>query len=190
MKRDPSIFIHSTALCESEAIGLRTRVWAFTHIMPGACIGADCNICDHVFVETGARIGDRVTVKNNALVWEKVTIEDDVFIGPNAVFTNDRVPRPLYKHTSPQFLPTRVQRGVTIGASATIVCGVTIHEHAFIGAGTVVIRDVPAHAVVVGNPARQIGWMCLCGEKLSDALVCVCQRRYRLVDQDQGLSLL
>jgi len=116
--------------------------------MPGAIVGADCNIGDHAFIETGPRVGDRVTVKNSVLLWDKVTVEDDVFLGPNAVFTNDLNPRVAYKNPPDRFLPTVVRRGATIGANATIVCGVTIGEQAFVGAGTVVVEDVPAHALM------------------------------------------
>jgi UDP-2-acetamido-3-amino-2,3-dideoxy-glucuronate N-acetyltransferase len=175
---DASVFVHARALCESDAVGPRTRIWAFAHVMKGAVIGADCNVGDHAFIESGARIGDRVTVKNSVLVWDKVVVEDEVFLGPNMVFTNDLMPRAGFKKPPETFLPTVVKRGATIGANATIVCGVTIGENAFIGAGTVVIEDVPPHALVVGNPARQIGWVCACGEKLPDGLACTCGRRY------------
>ena len=185
--RDASIFIHPTALCESDGVGPRTRVWAFAHVMKGAVVGADCNVGDHAFIESGARVGDRVIVKNNALIWDKVTLEDDVFVGPNAVFTNDVNPRVAYKNPPELFLPTLVRRGATIGANATIVCGVTIGTQAFVGAGTVVIRDVAPHALVVGNPARQVGWVCECSKKLSAELACVCGRRYGLVDATAGL---
>jgi acetyltransferase-like isoleucine patch superfamily enzyme len=184
---DPSIFVHEKALCESTAVGPRTRIWAFAHVMRGAVIGADCNICDHAFIETGAIVGDRVIVKNNALVWDKVTLEDDVFVGPNAVFTNDFIPRAAFKNPPELFLPTHVRRGASIGANATIVCGVTIGAQALIGAGAVVIRDVPAHALVVGNPARRTGWLCACGKKLPSKLACACGRRYRLASATAGL---
>jgi acetyltransferase-like isoleucine patch superfamily enzyme len=187
MPRDPSVFVHEKALCESTEIGPRTRIWAFAHVMPGAVVGADCNIGDHAFIETGARVGDRVIVKNNALVWDKVTLEDDVFVGPNAVFTNDFIPRVAFKNPPEKFLPTLVRRGASIGANATIVCGVTIGEQAFVAAGTVVIRDVPAYAMVAGNPARRIGWMCACGKKLPPALGCECGRTYRLASERTGL---
>jgi UDP-2-acetamido-3-amino-2,3-dideoxy-glucuronate N-acetyltransferase len=147
--------------------------------MKGAVIGADCNVGDHAFIESGARLGNRVTVKNCVLVWDKVTVEDEVFLGPNMVFTNDMNPRAAFKKSADAFLPTVVRRGASIGANATIVCGVTIGEAGFVGAGTVVIHDVPAHAVVVGNPGHQIGWMCACGERLGETLVCTCGRRYR-----------
>jgi acetyltransferase-like isoleucine patch superfamily enzyme len=190
MALDPTVFVHERGLCESDTVGPRTRIWAFAHVMRGAVVGADCNVCDHAFVESGAVVGDRVTIKNNSLVWEKVTLEDEVFVGPNTVFTNDLIPRVAFKKQSADFLPTLVRRNATIGANATIVCGVTIGEHAFIGAGTVVVRDVPAYAMMVGNPARRIGWMCACGKRLPDSLVCECGRRYRLVDAERGLAAI
>lgn len=181
-------FVHAKALCESDEVGAGTRVWAFAHVMKGARIGAGCNICGHAFVEGGARIGDRVIVKNGVSVWDKVTLEDEVFVGPNVVFTNDPAPRAAFKRTGAQFLPTRVRHNASIGANATVVCGVTIGPQAFVGAGSVVLRDVPAHAIVAGNPARRIGWMCACGERLSRALACRCGRRYRRLGASAGLA--
>jgi acetyltransferase-like isoleucine patch superfamily enzyme len=180
MARDPSVFVHPHALCESDDIGPRTRIWAFAHVMAGAVIGADCNVGDHAFIETGARVGDRVIVKNGVLLWDKVTVEDDVFLGPNAVFTNDLLPRVAFKNPPELFLPTRVKLGATVGANATVVCGVTIGEQAFVGAGAVVVDDVPPHALVVGNPARRVGWVCACSLRLPASLRCKrCGRRYR-----------
>ncbi len=183
-------FVHEKALCETTDIGHGTRVWAFAHVMKGAKVGEDCNLCDHSFIESGAVLGNRVTVKNAVLVWDKVTVEDDVFLGPNMVFTNDMNPRVAFKNSPDKFLPTRVKKGSSIGANATIVCGVTLHEQSFVGAGSVVIRDVPAHAMVVGNPARRIGWMCMCGLKLNKQFACGCGRKYRLLDEVRGLELL
>ena len=188
MARDPSVFVHEKALCETDDVGARTRIWAFAHVMRGATVGADCNIGDHAFIEGGAKLGSHVTVKNAVLVWDKVTVEDNVFLGPNMVFTNDVNPRAGFRKSPDRFLPTLVKRGASIGANATIVCGVTIGENAFIGAGAVVIRDVPAHAVVVGNPSRRIGWMCGCGEKLPAKLACACGRRFRLKSEKEGLT--
>jgi len=182
------VFVHERALSESDDVGPRTRIWAFAHVLKGARVGSDCNIGDCAFIEGGAVLGNRVTVKNAVLVWDKVTVEDQVFLGPNMVFTNDMTPRSAFKKSADTFLPTHVGRGASIGANATIVCGVKIGAQAFIGAGTVVIRDVPAHAVVVGNPASQIGWMCTCGEKLPSELACTCGRRFER--RDKGLAEL
>ena len=187
MTADPSVFVHPKGLCESDSVGPGTRIWAFAHVLPGAVIGTDCNICDHAFVEGGAVIGSGVTIKNAVLVWDKVTIEDEVFVGPNAVFTNDLRPRAAIKRGSEGWLPTLVRRGATIGANVTIVCGVTIGEYAFVAAGAVVARDVPPHGLVAGNPARFLGWACTCGERLSEALTCPCGRSWRLVG-DKGLT--
>lgn len=188
MTGDASVFVHPRGLCESADVGPGTRVWAFAHVMEGAVVGADCNIGDHAFIEGGARLGDRVTVKNAVLVWDKVTIEDEVFLGPNAVFTNDLRPRASVKRPRDELLPTLVRRGATVGAQATIVCGVVIGAHAFVAAGSVVNRDVPDHAFVAGNPARRRGWVCTCGSRLDDDLVCACGRRYRPAPGGPGLA--
>jgi acetyltransferase-like isoleucine patch superfamily enzyme len=185
---DRDVFVHANALCESEQVGAGTRVWAFAHVMKGAVVGAGCNIGDHAFIETGARVGDRVTVKNGVQIYDKVVIEDDVFLGPNMIFTNDLVPRVAFKNPPERFLPTRVRRGASIGANATIVCGNVIGEGALVGAGSVVTRDVPAYALVVGNPARRVGWVCACGQRLDADLRCACGRGYRLVDARAGLA--
>lgn len=187
----PDVFVHERGLCESDEVGAGTRVWAFAHVMKGARVGAGCNVCNGAFVESGAVVGDRVTIKNNVLIWDLVEIGDDVFLGPNVVFTNDYNPRAAFKKDPSKFLGTVVQRGASIGGNATIVAGNTIGANAFVGAGTVVIRDVPPHAVVVGNPARQIGWMCACGGRLEDSLVCPdCDRRYETDPATSGLREL
>ena len=173
------MFVHELALCESDQIGPRTRVWAFAHVLPGARIGADCNVCDHAFIEGGAVLGDRVTVKNNVLVWDGVTVEDAVFLGPNVVFTNHPRPRVDFKIGRAAWQATLVRRGTTIGANATIVCGITIGRWAMVGAGSVVTADVPDHGLVVGNPARRVGWACACGRTLPEDLACACGRCYR-----------
>ena len=150
-------FRHSHALVESEQIGERTRVWAFAHILPGARIGSDCNICDHVFIENDVRIGNRVTIKCGVQLWDGVTIEDDVFVGPNATFTNDPFPRS--RHRPETFTPTVVRAGASIGANATLMCGITVGANAMIGSGAVVLHDVPDNAIVVGNPAYIQGYV-------------------------------
>lgn len=147
-------FVHPSGLCESNRVGPGTRVWAFAHVLPGAVIGSDCNICDHVLVENDVIVGDRVTVKSGVQLWDGVRLEDDVFVGPNATFTNDRFPRSKVPMVT---LPrTRVRRGASLGANCTILPGVTIGAGAMVGAGAVVLDDVPPHTVVVGNPARSV----------------------------------
>ncbi|WP_288855343.1 acyltransferase [uncultured Pseudomonas sp.] len=145
-------FIHSHALCEAPTIGKGSRIWAFTHILPNAKIGEDCNVCDHVFIENDVAIGDRVTIKCGVQIWDGITIGDDVFIGPNVTFTNDIYPRSKVYPDS--FDRTVVERGVSLGANCTILPGLTIGENAMVGAGAVVTRSVPANATVVGNPAK------------------------------------
>ena len=184
----PGVFVHPKGLCESVHVGPGTRVWAFAHVLPDAVIGADCNICDHAFIETGARLGDRVTVKNAVLVWDGVTVEDDVFLGPNMLFTNDLRPRAAIKKLRNELIPTVVRRGATLGAGVTVVCGTTIGESSFVAAGSVVIHDVPSHALVGGNPARQLGWVCACGRRLDDDLRCSCGAQYRLRSASEGLE--
>ncbi len=151
-----TIFTHPQALVESRTVGEGTRIWAFAHILPGAIVGAGCNICDGVFVENDVVIGDRVTIKNGVQVWDGITLEDDVFVGPNVTFTNDRVPRSRKPFALAR---TYVRSGASIGANATILPGVTIGKNAMVGAGAVVVRSVPANAVVVGNPARISGYV-------------------------------
>ena len=185
---DPSVFVHSHALCETDRVGPRTRIWAFAHLLPGSEVGADCNICDCAFIEGGARIGNRVTVKNAVLVWERVTVEDDVFLGPNVVFTNDLRPRSAVKRGHDELLPTVVRRGATIGANATVVCGVTIGSHAFVAAGAVVAGDVEPYALLAGNPGRRVGWVCECGERLSADLMCRCGLCYEPAGPGTGLQ--
>lgn len=150
-------FLHPQALCESTKVGARTRVWAFAHVLPGAVIGADCNICDAVYIENDVVVGDRVTVKCGVQLWDGVVLEDDVFIGPNATFTNDLFPRSRQYPTS--FARTRVEKGASIGANATILANTTIGQYAMVGAGAVVTQSVPPHAIVVGNPAKIVGYV-------------------------------
>ena len=196
---DKKIFIHPKAIVEPGAqIGEGTRVWAFAHVLPGARIGRDCNICDGVFVENDVIIGDRVTVKCGVQVWDGVRLEEDVFVGPNASFTNDKFPRS--KHYPEKFLPTLVQKGASIGANATLLPGLKIGANAMVGAGAVVTRDVPPHAIVVGNPARIHGYVSTTGHRslpsqvtmVEPAALSVAKARLvklpRIVDLRGGLS--
>lgn len=149
--------IHSLSDVQSTSIGARTRVWQFVVILPRAVIGEDCNICSHCFIENDVVVGDRVTVKSGVQLWDGVRLEDGVFVGPNVTFTNDRLPRSrVYPDSFPQ---TFVRRGASIGGGATILPGLQIGEQAMVGAGAVVTRDVPARAIVVGSPARVIGYV-------------------------------
>lgn len=149
-------FVHEKALVESTTIGAATRIWAFVHVLPQAVIGADCNICDHVFIENDVIIGDRVTVKCGVQLWDGLRVEDDVFIGPNATFTNDLYPRSKQPF---RLLVTRLEQGATIGANATILPGLTIGSQSMVAAGAVVTKDVPPRALVAGNPARIIRYL-------------------------------
>lgn len=152
-----SFFKHEHAIVESAAVGERTRVWAFAHVLPKAQIGSDCNICDHVFIENDVVVGDRVTIKSGVQLWDGVRLEDDVFVGPNATFTNDLFPRS--RQHQAQVKVTTIRRGASIGANATILPGITVGTNAMIGAGAVVMHDVPANAIVVGNPGYIRGYV-------------------------------
>jgi UDP-2-acetamido-3-amino-2,3-dideoxy-glucuronate N-acetyltransferase len=157
---------HPTAVIDEPAtIGAGTKIWHFCHVMAGARIGAGCVLGQNVFVGGAAVMGDRCRVQNNVSIYDGVVLEDEVFVGPSAVFTNVRTPRAAVnrKHA---LVATRVGEGTTIGANATLVCGVEIGKYAFLGAGAVVTRDVAAHALVAGVPARRVGWVCRCGERL------------------------
>lgn len=150
-------FVHSHAIVETENIGANTRVWAFVHILPGAILGEDCNVCDQTFIENDVVVGDRVTIKCGVQLWDGITLEDDVFIGPNVTFTNDPFPRS--KQYPEAFSRTIIRAGASIGANATILPGLTIGQSAMVGAGTVVTKNVPPYAIVVGNPARIVGYV-------------------------------
>lgn len=175
-------FLHPQALVDAGAVvGPRTRVWAFAHLAAGARVGADCNVCDHTFVEGGVTVGDRVTLKCGVYLWSGVSVEDDVFIGPAVVFTNDL--RPRSKQYPPEFLPTRLRQGCSLGAGAILLPGLTIGRWAMVGAGSVVTQDVPDHALVLGNPARFRSWICQCGAKLvftESTVRCACGRTFGL----------
>lgn len=159
----PPPFIHPQALVESETIGAGTRIWAFAHVLKGAVIGENCNICDHTYIEYGVTIGNNVTVKCGIYIWEKTVIEDDVFLGPNVVFTNN--PRPRSKQYI-EHLPIIIKQGASLGANTTLLAGITIGKYAMSGIGSVITRDVPDHALVYGNPARIMGWVDEDGNKL------------------------
>lgn len=179
------VFIHPTACVDEGAqIGTGSKIWHFCHVMPIAVIGKRCNLGQNVFVANHVRIGNGVKIQNNVSVYEGVTLEDDVFCGPSMVFTNDLNPRAAFPKGPTGYVKTLVKRGCTIGANATVVCGVMLGEHAFIGAGSVVTQDVPDYAIVYGVPARLHGWMCVCGQKLSfkgDQARCRCGRHYHCV---------
>jgi UDP-2-acetamido-3-amino-2,3-dideoxy-glucuronate N-acetyltransferase len=173
--------VHALGINDSQTVGEGTRIWAWAHVMKGAKIGCNCNIGEGAYVEGGAVLGDYVTVKNGVCIWDLVTCEDYVFLGPNAVLTNDPVPRshPDYKGHPEKWRPTLLRQGASVGANATIVCGLVLGPWCFVGAGAVVTHDVPAHALVAGNPARQIGWVCRCGRRLDEQLRCgACGRAF------------
>lgn len=151
------VFVHEQGLCETADIGAGSRVWAFAHVLPGARVGAEANICDHVFIENDVVLGDRVTVKSGVQLWDGICVEDDVFIGPNATFTND--PRPRSRQYLAEYPVTRLRVGCSVGANATVLPGINIGRGAMVGAAAVVTRDVPPHAIVVGNPARIVGYV-------------------------------
>lgn len=153
---EKAFYVHDRGICESSHVGDGTRIWAFAHVLPGAVIGSNCNICDHVFIENDVIVGDEVTIKSGVQLWDGIRLGNRVFVGPNATFTNDRFPRS--KEYPETFLLTTVEDGASIGANATILPGVTIGRQAMIGAGAVVIKNVPPNAVVVGNPAIIIGY--------------------------------
>ena len=164
-----SVFIHESSYVDEGAqVGAGTKIWHFCHIMSGAMIGDRCNLGQNVVVMGGVKLGNNVKIQNNVSVYEGVELEDDVFCGPSMVFTNVMNPRSLVS-LKDEYRKTLVRRGTSIGANATIVCGVTLGEYSFVGAGAVITKDVPAYALMAGVPAKRIGWMCQCGERLPDA---------------------
>jgi UDP-2-acetamido-3-amino-2,3-dideoxy-glucuronate N-acetyltransferase len=182
---DKETLIHRTATVDSGArVGPGTRIWHFCHVMAGARIGARCVLGQNVFVGGRAVIGDRVKIQNNVSVYDAVTLEDEVFCGPSMVFTNVINPRAFIERKQ-EYQPTLVRRGATLGANCTILCGHTVGAYAMVGAGAVVTRDVPDHALMLGVPARQAGWTCRCGVTLpaETGLTCrSCGASYRLED--------
>ena len=168
------VFVHPTALVETEEIGQGTYVWAYAHVMESARIGKNCNVGDHCFIESRVVVGDNVTLKNGNMLFEGVTIQDGVFVGPHVFFTNDlyprsgRLPQARLRYSDKTWLlPTLVRQGASLGAGAVLLPGITIGEYAMVGAGAVVTKDIPAYALVWGNPARITGWVCQCGQLLT-----------------------
>lgn len=176
-------YVHPQALLDDGvSVGAGTRIWAFSHILSGAKIGTECNICDHTLVEGKVTLGNRVTVKSGVYLWDGLVVEDNVFIGPSAVFTNDK--RPRSKKYPKEYPQTHLAHNCTIGANATILSGIRIGCGAMIGAGSVVTRDVANFALVYGNPARFVGWVCNCGDDLTvdttKHIACSCGEKYTL----------
>jgi UDP-2-acetamido-3-amino-2,3-dideoxy-glucuronate N-acetyltransferase len=180
----PDIFVHPTAIVDEKVeIGKGTKIWHFSHVLTGSKIGENCNIGQNVVIGPDAVIGNKCKIQNNVSVYKGVTLEDGVFCGPSMVFTNIYNPRAEIGKMD-QVRPTLVRKGATLGANCTVICGHTIGQYAFIGAGAVVTKDVPDHALTVGNPAKQIGWMCMCGERMGNNLQCLsCERNYRKTEE-------
>ncbi len=182
------VFVHDTAIVDDGVtLGEGTKVWHFTHVRSGAVIGENCSLGQNVYIGENVHIGDGCRIQNNVSVYRGVTLEDGVFCGPSCVFTNDLTPRAKYPKGSAHAVPTLVRRGASIGANATVVCGHTIGEWAMIAAGAVVAEDVKNHALMMGVPAKQRGWVCECGQVLPPSLVCPdCARAYR--GNEEGLK--
>jgi UDP-2-acetamido-3-amino-2,3-dideoxy-glucuronate N-acetyltransferase len=177
---DPSVFIHPTAIIDDGCeIGQGTKIWHFSHLLSGSRIGQNCTIGQNAMIGPDVTIGNQCKIQNNVSIYKGVTLEDGVFCGPAMVFTNIYNPRAEISKMD-QVRPTLVKRGATLGANSTIICGLTIGRYAFIGAGAVVTRDVPDYVLMMGNPAKQAGWMCQCGERLGKGLNCeVCGKQYK-----------
>ncbi|WP_374280797.1 acyltransferase [Desulfovibrio sp.] len=178
---ESTYFAHASACVDDGvSIGDDTKIWHFSHIMKGTSLGKNCNIGQNVVIGPDAVVGNGCKIQNNVSVYKGVTLEDDVFCGPSMVFTNVFNPRANIRRMD-EARPTLIKKGASLGANSTIVCGVTVGSFAFVGAGAVVTRDVPAHALVYGNPAKMHGWVCECGEKLGHDLTCpACDKKYVL----------
>lgn len=179
--QERSYFVHpSSYVDENVQIGEGTKIWHFTHVQAGARIGASCTLGQNVNVANHVQIGKHCKLQNNVSVYEGVCLEDYVFCGPSCVFTNDPTPRCQFPKGREKYRKTLVKTGASIGANATIVCGNTIGRHALIAAGAVVTKDVQDHALMAGVPARRLAWVCVCGTRLDEQLVCPdCQRQYQ-----------
>lgn len=179
-------FVHKSSYVDDNVkIGDNTRIWHFCHVQKGADIGSNCSLGQNVNISNNVKIGNGVKIQNNVSVYEGVEIEDDVFCGPSMVFTNDLTPRAKYPKGSANYKKTLIKHGATIGANATVVCGHTLGEWCTIAAGAVVTKNVKAHALMAGVPAKQIGWVCECGQVLKDSLACPdCGRKYTLIDDE------
>ncbi|MFF5993864.1 acyltransferase [Lysinibacillus sp. KU-BSD001] len=185
-----AFFKHSHAIVETTEIGNGTRIWAFVHILSGAKIGQNCNICDHCFIENDVVIGDNVTVKSGIYIWDGVKIKNNAFLGPNVVFTNDLMPRS--KKYPEKFLETVVEEGASIGANSVIIAGTTIGKFSLVGAGSVITKNVPAYAVVFGNPAQFKYYICECTEKLhftDGKAECSCGKKYTKTSSGEVIQL-
>lgn len=177
-----SYYIHPSVICETDKIGENSRIWTFSHIQEGVEIGTNVNIGGHCFIESGSKIGDGTTIKNGVSIWRNIIIGRQCFIGPNAVFTNDLIPRSFNKKHGNQLLYTYVEDFVTIGANATINPGLVIGESSLIASGSVIIKNINKHSKVAGNPAKQIGWICKCG---NDILNFKCHKCKIIYDENE-----
>lgn len=175
------VHVHPAALCEGAEIGPGTTIGPYTHVRPGATVGSDCTLGSGVCVDGGAVLGDRVTVKDGVVLSCAVTVEDDAVLGPGVVFTGDQAPGRAHYGPPERLLPTIVRRGATVGGGAVVISGIVIGAEAYVEPGTVVNRNVPDHAIILGSSAHRVGWVCRCGRRLPDTLRCpACRRTYRL----------